>query len=52
MISILDDLGIWIASIVIGHIAYNVAFSIQNSSSGNSSDNNNQCDSYDIPSTF
>ena len=48
MVSIIDDLGIWIASIVIGHIAYNVAFSIQNS--GNSG--NNQYDPYDIPSNF
>ena len=48
MVSILDDLGIWIASIVIGHIVYNVAFSIQNS--GNSG--NNQYDPYDIPSNF
>ena len=47
MVTIIDDLGIWIASIVIGHIAYNIAFSIQNSNSG-TSDNNN----YDIPSTF
>jgi hypothetical protein len=48
MVSIIDDLGIWIASIVIGHIAYNVAFSVQNSGTNN----NNQYDPYDIPSTF
>jgi len=42
MTSIIDDLGIWIASIVIGHIAYNVAFSVQNSSNT----------PYDIPSNF
>jgi hypothetical protein len=48
MATIIDDLGIWIASIVIGHIAYNVAFSIQKSDNSGTNKNNQ----YDIPSNF